>query len=137
MARGLRNNNPLNIRHNKDVFQGEVTPSTDKSFKQFTSAAYGYRAAFVTLHTYLVKYKRDTIAKIIAAWAPPEDNNDTENYIKNVSERSKIDCDEVLTARDGDKYIRIVSAMCISENGKKANQADVEAGFKLQNRITR
>lgn len=43
-ARGLRNNNPGNIRINDDLFQGEVRPSKDKSFKQFETMAYGYRA---------------------------------------------------------------------------------------------
>jgi hypothetical protein len=50
--RGYRNNNPLNIRHNADVFQGEIK-GNDKSFKTFETIQYGYRAAFVTLATYL------------------------------------------------------------------------------------
>lgn len=51
-ARGLRNNNPGNIRINNDLFQGEVRPSEDKSFKQFTTMAYGYRAMFKILSNY-------------------------------------------------------------------------------------
>lgn len=136
MARGLRNNNPLNIRHNGDKWQGEV-PSTDKSFMQFSSIAYGYRAAFVTLHTYLVKYGRDTIEKIIKAWAPPEDNNDTEGYITHVAFWSQIPRDKVLTAKDGDAYIKIVAAMSRVENGQIAVMGDVESGFKLQSKITK
>ena len=42
LPRGLRNNNPGNIRRNSDVFQGEKT-SSDKEFKQFKSMAYEYR----------------------------------------------------------------------------------------------
>ena len=34
LPRGLRNNNPGNIRINDDLFQGEIRPSKDKSFKQ-------------------------------------------------------------------------------------------------------
>ena len=52
IPRGLRNNNPLNIRHSADSFQGEIK-GEDKAFKTFISMAYGYRAAFVTLATYL------------------------------------------------------------------------------------
>lgn len=37
MSRGLRNNNPGNIRNSSTVWIGEVTPSNDKSFKQFKS----------------------------------------------------------------------------------------------------
>ncbi|MDH6309399.1 hypothetical protein M2451_002715 [Dysgonomonas sp. PFB1-18] len=136
MSRGLRNNNPLNIRINSDKFQGEIIPSRDKAFKQFESMAYGYRAAFVTLGTYLSKYGRNTIRKIITAWAPPEDNNDTIAYINAVSKYSGISPDHVLTAQDGVLYKLIVAEMSRVENGQRAQFVDVEAGFKLQNKIT-
>lgn len=136
MARGLKNNNPLNIRHNSDTFVGEV-PGSDKAFKSFKDMACGYRAAFVTLHTYLVKYRRDTIEKIIKAWAPPEDNNDTEAYIAAVEKQSGVPRDKVLTTQSGDDYIKIVAAMSKVENAKPAVMSDVEAGFKLQWKISK
>lgn len=46
--RGLRNNNPGNIRLSSTKYQGEVQPSQDTAFKQFESMAYGYRAIFRT-----------------------------------------------------------------------------------------
>ena len=58
LPRGLRNNNPGNIRINGDLFQGEVRPSKDKSFKQFTTLAYGYRAMFKILSNYFKNYKQ-------------------------------------------------------------------------------
>ena len=49
-ARGLRNNNPLNIIKNKNInWQGEVKPSTDPNFAQFETLEYGLRAAFKLL----------------------------------------------------------------------------------------
>ena len=53
MSRGLRNNNPGNIRRDRDKWQGEIVPSQDQSFKQFSSMAYGYRALikFCLLYT--------------------------------------------------------------------------------------
>ena len=51
-SRGLRNNNPLNIRKSAEHFQGEIK-GKDKSFKTFSSLPYGYRAGFVILGTYL------------------------------------------------------------------------------------
>ena len=134
MARGLRNNNPLNIRHNSDKFVGEVSGS-DKSFKTFDTMAHGYRAAFVTLHTYLTKYKRDTIEKIITAWAPPEDNNDTESYIRAVEKESGISRGQILTAECGKAYMNIVAAMSKVENGVAANMAEVLRGFLLQSKL--
>lgn len=135
-ARGLNNNNPLNIVKSGDVFQGEAIPSTDARFKQFTSPAYGYRAGFVTLGTYLAKYGRNTIEKIIGAWAPPFEN-DTARYVSLVERWSGVAKDKVLTATSGEDYIKIVAAMARMENGAPAAMADVEAGFELQSKISR
>ena len=133
LPRGLRNNNPLNIRRNGDHFQGEVVAGSDREFKQFTSMAYGYRAAFVVLGTYLA-HGRNTIEKIIRAWAPPTENN-TEAYIANVEKRSGVGRNKVLTADSGGDYRKIVAAMSHCENGVPAVMADVEAGFRLQLKI--
>jgi hypothetical protein len=131
--RGLRKNNPLNIRHNADVFQGEIK-GNDKSFKTFSTMPYGYRAAFVTLATYLSR-GWNTIEKIISRWAPPSEN-DTEKYIANVEKWSGVPRNKVLTAADGADYILIVTAMSFMENGKNADISEVQAGLNLQSRIT-
>ena len=131
--RGFRNNNPLNIRHNVDIFQGE-TKGNDKSFKTFSSMAYGYRAAFVTLATYISR-GWNTIEKIVARWAPPNEN-DTEKYIVNVEKWSGVPKDKVLTVVSGADYIMIVAAMSFVENGKNADISEVRAGFNLQTKIT-
>jgi hypothetical protein len=133
-ARGLKNNNPGNIRHNRDKFQGEVQPSRDAAFKEFTSMAYGYRAMFVTLATYLERNRRDTIEKIVQAWAPPTENK-TQAYINTVALFSGVSKNKALTLFSGEDYIRIVAAMSRVENGRPANMADVTAGFGLQDRI--
>ena len=133
MTRGLKNNNPLNIRKSKDVFLGENPQSTDVAFKQFTSVAYGYRAAFVTLGTYLSR-GLNTIEKIVKTWAPPNENS-TESYIQHVVTRSGVPRNKVLTNTSGKDYIAIVAAMSWSENGVPAVMADVQAGFKLQTKI--
>ncbi len=130
--RGLRNNNPLNIRHNADTFQGEIKGS-DKSFKTFSSMAYGYRAAFVTLATYLSR-GWNTIEKIITKWAPSNENN-TEGYIQTVEKYSGVPCNKELTSADGTDYILIVAAMSFVENGRNADISQVQAGFNLQSKI--
>ena len=131
--RGLRNNNPLNIRHSGDHFQGE-TSGRDKSFKSFVSMPYGYRAAFVILATYLSR-GRNTIEKIISKWAPPNENN-TESYISNVERWSGVPRNKELTYSDGADYIMIVSAMSYVENGRNADISLIKAGFKLQSKFT-
>jgi len=131
--RGCRNNNPLNIRHNADVFRGEIK-GNDKSFKTFSSMPYGYRAAFVTLATYLSR-GWNTIEKIATRWAPTSEN-DTKKYVANVEKLSSIPQNKILTASDGADYIRIVAAMSFVENGRKADISEVTAGFNLQTKIT-
>jgi hypothetical protein len=132
MPRGLRNNNPLNIRHSADRFRGEIA-STDKSFKTFSSLAYGYRAAFVILGTYLSQ-GCNTIEKIISRWAPPAEN-DTESYISQVEKYSGVPRHKELTSASGTEYMMIVAAMSFVENGQNADIAQVQAGFNLQTKI--
>lgn len=135
MSRGLRNNNPGNIRLDGVHWKGEKEPSTDGAFKQFTSMAWGYRAMFQTLNTYSNKYGLDTIRKMISRWAPPTEN-DTEAYIKAVSDRSGTPPDSRITTTNRDVMVPIVAAMSRVENGEDARMADVEAGWTLfmQNR---
>jgi len=133
LPRGLRNNNPLNLRHNNEAFQGEVK-GKDKAFKTFSSLPYGYRAAFITLATYLSR-GWNTIEKIITHWAPQSENN-TEKYIVDVEKWSGVPRNKELTAADGTDYILIVAAMSFVENGRNAAISEVTAGFNLQSKIT-
>lgn len=128
--RGLRNCNPGNIRKNNIVYQGEVVPSKDEAFKQFTTMAYGYRAMFVVLHTYQRKYGINTIADMIIRYAPAIENHTTE-YIRAVSEASGVPATSHITTTNADVMIPIVSAMSRVENGVPADMREVEAGWKL------
>ena len=64
-SRGLRNNNPGNIRRSATRYRGEVE-SNDTAFKSFESMPMGYRAMFVLLHTYNIKHGLRSIAEMIA-----------------------------------------------------------------------
>ena len=129
LPRGLRNNNPLNIRINSDKFVGEVRPSTDTQFKQFDTMAHGYRAAFRELRTYINNYKCDTIRKIISRWAP-ETENHTLAYVMAVSDRAGIAPDEPISTDNREEIIRIVAAMSYVENGVEADMVDVIDGWE-------
>ena len=84
MSRGLRNNNPGNIRLGAFKYKGEKTKSSDSSFRQFESMEWGYRAMFVLLHTYAQRYRCRTLRDYISRYAPPSENN-TEAYIRRVA----------------------------------------------------
>lgn len=98
--RGLRNCNPLNIRRTADLWQGLAERQPDPEFFTFRSMAWGYRAAFIVLRTYCHKYGLRTVRDIIARWAPPEDGNDTENYIRKVCVLTGFSPDKCLNPYD-------------------------------------
>ena len=128
-SRGLRNNNPGNIRLSTVKYIGEVRPSKDKSFKTFQSMAYGYRAMFVVLRTYYNNYRLNTIAKMINRWAPTNEN-DTSAYINTVSRLSGVDKSAVLKF-DRATMVKIVAAMSYVENGAHTDMVSVEKGWEL------
>jgi len=137
MTRGLRNNNPLNIRHSNDKWQGAVTTQTDAAFVQFRSLPYGYRAAWKTLDSYYVRFRNEripyTVRTIINRWAPPSEN-DTEAYIRAVVRLSGLGGNETITRpcifRAFDRLditARLIAAMTCVENGIRMEQVDREA----------
>lgn len=119
IARGIRNNNPLNIRRSKDQWKGMSEVQSDRAFVQFKSLEWGWRAAFYLLtRTYYHKYRLYTIRTIVTRWAPPSENK-TEAYIKNVARITGIDPDEVLGIPSDKpaRWMLLGVAMAIQENG--------------------
>ena len=94
-SRGMRNNNPLNIRHGRSQWLGMSDCQFDKEFVTFRTLAYGYRAAWVLLNNYRVHLAQEgklyNVTNIIRRWAPPEDRNDTTRYVDTVTRLSGLD----------------------------------------------
>ena len=119
LPRGIRNNNPLNIRRSKDQWKGLSKTQNDRSFCQFESLEYGWRAAFYLLtRTYYHKYRLYTIRGIISRWAPSCEN-DTRGYLENVSRLTGIDPDEPIgiPSEKPSRWMMVGMAMAIQENG--------------------
>jgi hypothetical protein len=93
---GYKQNNPGNIRKSGDVFDGEIQSST--GFKSFYQMAYGYRAMAILLYNFY-KDGDNTISKMISRYAPPNENQ-TANYIYDVSKATGISPDKVLAISD-------------------------------------
>lgn len=130
MSRGLRNRNPGNIRRSGVRYKGEVRPSTDPEFKQFGSMALGYRALFVLLDTYRIRYGLDTVRTMIARWAPPSEN-DTEAYVRSVCRLTGLPPDRPLDTRDRATMLPLAGAISRVENGVDAIGQEVAAGWEL------
>ena len=125
--RGIRNNNPGNIRLSEIVWQGQKSAAQDDpAFVEFISPLYGLRALMKTLLTYHLKYNLNTVQSLINRYAPPYEN-DTGTYISdvaktlNVKPTIKIDltCKPVLMA--------LAQAIIVHENG--APPADRPSGW--------
>lgn len=69
--RGLRNNNPGNLRLSGDRWKGLRPVQTDKEFFQFTDMRYGYRAMLITLRNYRKKHGLKTLSLMIGRYARP------------------------------------------------------------------
>ena len=133
--RGIRNCNPLNIRRSKDKWQGLSALQEDREFFKFESIEWGWRAAFVILcRTYYGKYGLKTIRDLVSRWAPAKENN-TEAYIRHVSDYTGIGPDRDL----GDpqthptNWLLIGYAMAVVECGKALPAVPMLQGFALAN----
>ena len=129
IPRGIRNNNPLNIRIG-NVWLGEVAEPTDPHFEQFISMAYGVRAGFVLIRRYIKHYHRNTVRSIIQAWAPPSENN-TETYIAKVSSLMGIADDTPIVYEDSPLVCRLVAAMIMWECGQPIDMKTIEKAYTM------
>lgn len=82
------------------------------------------------MRNYYNNYKLDTIRKMIGRYAPPSEN-DTDAYIKAVSDYAGIPADDPININDREQMIRIVAGMSKVENGREADMSDVIAGWNL------
>lgn len=129
-TRGIRNNNPANIRHGCN-WKGLAEKQTDKEFCQFTTMTWGVRALLVTLRTYVVKHHLHTVREIITRWAPPSDGNNTEKYIEFVEKAVReIDTPIIFTLQAMDFKQECQHSECILYLIAKA-MCKMESGYNL------
>ncbi len=128
---GIRLNNPGNIEINTaNPWMGEVRPSAHGRYTQFSHPVYGIRAMAKTLATYRAQYGLTTIREVIQRWAPKSEN-DTEAYIRSVSQRAGLAPDkDIRTALPA-----VIAAMIYHENGQQPYDMQmIESAIELANR---
>lgn len=131
LPRGLRNNNPGNIRNDDNInWKGEVhgTAKKDFVFEEFKDRASGYRALLKLLRNYNKKYGCKTIADYIKRWAPPIENN-TAGYITRVCKEMGVPSTYVPDVEEKNIMIALAAAISTVENGVPAVLSEVEAGW--------
>ena len=129
--RGIRNNNPLNIRiGNTWLGERPAADCDDPQFEQFISMSYGLRAAFCILRRYIKHYHRIRVGQIIRSWAPANENA-TEKYVDFVCKKMKCSEDLIILYDDKPTMCALVQAIAQMECGVVIPLADIEKGYDM------
>lgn len=120
-SRGIRNNNPLNIRKGNN-WLGERPVQSDPAFEEFESMQMGIRAALKLMRNQITGFngrrpKFNTIRKLIAVWAPPTENS-TDKYVSFVCNKTGYSPVEIIDPYSCRQMCRIAQAMAQVECGE-------------------
>lgn len=131
VPRGIRNNNPGNIRRSADPWQGLAKDQNDDAFFQFAEPKWGIRALARVLISYQDRHGLRTVRAIISRWAPPVENK-TSSYIDHVARRLNVGADDPLDVHDYRVLRGLVEAIISHENGLQPyTDAQIDAGLVL------
>lgn len=117
LTRGLRNNNPGNIRGNAANPWVGQTGVDNTNYATFDNMQNGVRAMVKTLFTYHDRYNLNSIREIIERWAPAADNNNTVSYVFDVSKRVGVGPETPLDLHDYGTMSKLIHAIVFHENG--------------------
>lgn len=132
--RGIRNNNPLNIRKGNN-WKGERPNQKDRAFEEFVSMEYGIRAGFIILRKYISGYngltnKFNTIELIVRRWAPPTENA-TQKYIDFVAKDMGISPRLRLSFGNKNQMVNLVYAMIFVECGQRVDKEVIASAYDM------
>jgi len=116
LPRGIRNNNPGNLKKSSARWAGKVVNPLDTVFESFDTMQNGVRAAIKNAHT---QWNRgaDTVQEFISIWAPKSDNNNTSAYVAAVAKKAGISPTKEFAFGNNDTTAKILHAVFIHENG--------------------
>ena len=120
ISRGIRNNNPLNLRKTSIGWRGKKLEDTDPDFEQFDNMYNGIRAALVNIRTMVRVRGCKTVEDVIRRWAPSSEN-DTEAYIRTVCTKARIHRTDKVLPNVKDNICKLAWAMAYVENGQTLN----------------
>jgi hypothetical protein len=121
--RNERNHNPGNIEDGTFAQSLPGYAGTDGRFAKFDSPEAGAKAQVALLGSY-GKRGINTVSGIINRWAPPSDNNPTDDYVKFVADKVGVKPDQKLDMTDTGTLSDIASAIKAFEgSGKSASNS--------------
>lgn len=123
--RGIRNNNPGNIRSSNIKWQG--SNGDDGEFIIFTSPVYGIRAIAKILATYRSR-GITSLSDIVATWAPPNEN-DTDQHTRNISAISGLPVNAEINSSN---MLSFIEGLIYAENGTQPySSGTINRGIEL------
>lgn len=130
LPRGLRNNNPGNIERTSDKWVGMADQQMDPRFVTFKTMAYGYRALFIVINTYITKHGHTTVPGILGRYAPRIEN-DTSMYIASVLSQMNVEKKEDIDPFNEKHMKALARAITRVENGRSWFETDINDGWKM------
>lgn len=118
LPRGLRNNNPGNIKFSSNNnWQGEM--GSDGTFSQFKSMGFGLRAMIKLIRKYYYTYGLKTVPDIIGRWSATDRVAYSNFVLDFMNEQSSgFKPTTVLNISDDNTFYFLLKAMVYFENGK-------------------
>lgn len=123
-TRGVRNNNPLNIKISRSKWVGKIKEGKkDDVFEEFDTMENGLRAAIKLVQNYIKRMRLNTVALIISRWCPDETK---EKYIDFVVKCMRVRYpdftkDTTFYWYDYDVLFGLISAMAWQESRMKVD----------------
>lgn len=118
-VRGIRNNNPGNIKYSAaNQWQGQ-TGQDSGGFATFDKEANGVRAIAVILKNYSSHYGLNTVDGLIRRWSA----TDQDAYVANVSAALGVDPHDAIDITDSATLTVVVDAIIAQEDSKAAELA--------------
>lgn len=136
LPRGVRNNNPGNLRITTIAWKGKVpnAQNSDRSFEQFVEYQgipghiWGIRAMFKDIYGDIFNDGLNTVRKLIYSYAPPHENA-TAAYVDFVARALGKSPDATITLSDMPK---LVAAIIAQENSNyRYPDADIQKAISL------
>jgi len=140
--RGLRNNNPGNIRVSGSQWKGKIAYESNqdfdcssgkvvRSFEQFETYEYGIRAMIILIRNYMIRDGLRSIGAIINKWAPTNENN-TSAYANRLSLYTGIPVNQGGLVDSKENLRKIVRGIGFIENGQECiSNAQFESAWAL------
>lgn len=129
--RGIRNNNPGNIRYGDFARSAGATGADSGGFAIFGDMETGVAATRKLLASYAAR-GYNTIRKIVSRWAPANEN-DTQAYIAAVAKQLGVSADATLT---GNQLGGVAGSIFQHENGSAYGKLGVGAAAGASRNVT-